>query len=82
MDVIKEYIVAEFLPDVPVADLADDYDLVSSGVIDSLALLRVITWLGTEFDIDLDDVEIAEENFASVNAIRAFVEQAKQAQAA
>ncbi|SDH50116.1 Phosphopantetheine attachment site [Actinokineospora alba] len=75
-DVIRNFLVAEFLPDLRPADLADDYDLIGNGVIDSLALIRVITWLGNEFDIDLDQVEFAEENFTSVSAIRAFTESA------
>jgi acyl carrier protein len=79
-EVIKSFVVAEFLPDLRPADLADDYDLIGNGVIDSLALLRVITWLANEFDINLDQVEFAEHNFTSVSAIRAFTESALSSQ--
>ena len=37
---IKAFIVEEFMPDVPVEDLEDDYDLLTGGVVDSLGLLR------------------------------------------
>jgi acyl carrier protein len=70
---IKRYLVAEFLPDVRVEQLADDYDLIGSGVIDSLGLLRVINWLENHFGILVDEVEIAEHDFVSVDAIHAFV---------
>lgn len=73
---IKEFIIAEFIPDIEVAQLDDDYDLIESGVIDSINLLRVITWLGNRFDIPIDEVEIAEKNFASVAAICEFVDRA------
>ena len=37
---IKQFIVDEFMPDVPVEDLEDDFDLLTGGVVDSLGLLR------------------------------------------
>ncbi|MEV6694582.1 acyl carrier protein [Micromonospora sp. NPDC051196] len=70
---IKEYIVTEFIPDIQVSELDDDYDLIAGGVIDSISLLRVITWLENRFDIPVDEVEIAEKNFTSVTAICEFV---------
>jgi acyl carrier protein len=73
---IKRHIVAEFLPDVQVEQLADDYDLISSGVIDSLGLLKVINWLENHFGILVDEVEIAEHDFVSVTAIGKFVDRA------
>lgn len=78
--VIKEFIIAEFMPDIQVDQLDDDYDLIAAGVIDSINLLRVITWLGNRFDLPLDEVEIAEKNFASVNAICDFVNHAARRQ--
>jgi acyl carrier protein len=78
--VIKEFIIAEFIPDIQVAQLDDDYDLIEAGVIDSINLLRVITWLGNRFDIPIDEVEIAEKNFSSVTAICEFVDRAARRQ--
>jgi len=78
--VIKEFIVTEFIPDIQADQLDDDYDLIASGVIDSINLLRVITWLGGRFDIPLDEVEITEKNFASVTAICEFVDHATRRQ--
>ena len=71
---IKQYIVTEFVPDIQEDQLDADYDLIASGVIDSLSLLRVINWLGTHFEIPIDEIEIAEKNFVSVAAICEFVE--------
>jgi acyl carrier protein len=73
-EVIKEHIVQEFLPDVPTADLANDYDLIANGVVDSLGLLRLIGWLETRFEIPIDDIEIAEKDFVTVDAICEFIE--------
>ena len=72
--VVKQYIVREFLPDVAAEDVADDYDLIASGVVDSLSLLRLIDWLEREFEIPIDDIEISEKDFVTVNAICEFID--------
>jgi acyl carrier protein len=74
---IKQFIFAEFLPGVAADQLADDYDLVANGVIDSLGLLRVVTWLEGHFNIPMDEVDISERDFVSVAAICRFVERAE-----
>lgn len=76
---IKQFIVEEFMPDVEVADLESDYDLLEGGVVDSLGLLKVVAWLETEFDIGVDDAELGPESFRTVDAIKAFVDQARNA---
>ena len=76
---IKQFIIDEFLPDVPVDELGNDYDLVDGAVIDSLGLLQVIAWIEDTFELPLDDAEIGPDNFRSVNAIQAFIEQCKVA---
>lgn len=70
---ITQYIVDEFVPDVRTADLAADYDLFAGGVIDSLALLKVLDWLGDRFQLDLDEIELSPDNFRTVQDINAFV---------
>lgn len=77
-EVVKEYIVSEFLLDVAASDLADDYDLLATGVIDSLGVLRLISWLETRFDIPTDDIDIAEQDFVTVTAICQFIERSAQ----
>jgi acyl carrier protein len=75
---ITKFVVEEFLPDVPAESLAADYDLLSGGVIDSLGLLKVIAWLEDRFDVVIDDIEIAPDNFRTVAAISAFVQNTRR----
>ena len=77
---IKEFIITEFIPDIVAGQLAADYDLIASGVIDSLSLLRVIAWLATEFGIPVDEIDISEQNFVSVTAINELVVSATNSQ--
>lgn len=71
--VIKQFVVAEFLPDVPAAELADDFDLVENGVIDSLGLLKLLAWLEDQFDLPVDDLELDPDSLRSVAAISGLV---------
>ena len=74
---IKQFIVDEFMPDVPVDELETDYDLLTGGVVDSLGLLKVVAWLESEFDIGVDESELGPESFRTVDAIKEYVDQAK-----
>ena len=76
---IKQFIVDEFMPDVPVEDLDDDFDLLTGGVVDSLGLLKAVAWLEDEFDIGVDDSELGPDSFRTVAAIKAFVDQSRSA---
>jgi acyl carrier protein len=75
---ITKFLVDEFLPDVPTESLAADYDLLSSGVIDSLGLLKIIAWLEDRFDVVVEDIEIEPDNFRTVAAMNAFVQNARR----
>ena len=55
------------------SELPPDYDLVATGVVDSLGLLKVIAWLEDRFGLAIDDLELDPESFRSVAAIDAFV---------
>ncbi|GAA4205257.1 hypothetical protein GCM10022252_65550 [Streptosporangium oxazolinicum] len=70
---IKSYLIKEFMPDVEASELANDYDLLTNGVVDSLGLLKLIAWIETEFDITVDDAALDPDNFRTVDAIDAFV---------
>lgn len=79
---IREFLVEEFLPDVPAAELDDHRDLLEGGVIDSLGLLKVIAWLEDRYGINSDDLDLDPESFRSVAAIEEFVTAASSASSA
>ena len=62
----------------PEIDLSTDDDLVGLGVIDSLGFVELVEEVQSRYGITVTDIEITEENFGSIDAIAAFVEQ-KQA---
>lgn len=78
---IKQFVIDEFLPDVTGSDLTTDYDLVATGVIDSLGLLKLIAWLEERFELPIDDMELDPDSFHTIDAIDAFIRQAEAVQA-
>jgi D-alanine--poly(phosphoribitol) ligase subunit 2 len=76
---IKQFIVEEFMPDVPAEELDSDFDLLTGGVIDSLGLLKMVAWLEDEFDVGVDESELGPESFRTVAAIKEYVDQARAA---
>ncbi|MEU8517042.1 acyl carrier protein [Kitasatospora sp. NPDC048722] len=72
---IKKFLIEEFLPDITPEQLADDHDLLTDGVIDSLGVLKLIAWVEDHFALPVDDTDLDPNNFRSVQAIDAFIAQ-------
>ena len=57
--------------------LDPDEALFSSGTLDSLGTLRLITFIEEQFGIQVGDGEVGEENFGTLNRLAAFVDRKK-----
>jgi len=71
--VINDYISREFVQDPALLPLANETSLMESGILDSLTLLRLVVFLEERFGITMGDADLLPANFASVNAICAYV---------
>jgi acyl carrier protein len=56
-----------------VRSIADDESLIDAGVLGSLQVFRLVSFLEENFSIAITDPEIGFENFHSINAIQEFV---------
>jgi methoxymalonate biosynthesis acyl carrier protein len=54
-------------------DLPDDYPLIENGVLTSLQTVELVMFLEERFGIMVEDEELDEENFGSINAIAELV---------
>jgi len=68
-DKIKEFIRTEVNPELQLAELGDDEPLIESGIIDSLGVLKIMSFLDETFGVDLGSEEIRLENFKDVRTI-------------
>jgi acyl carrier protein len=71
---IKTFILNEFLPGEDPDALTDTTPLMSSGVLDSLATLKLITFLEQEFGVKIEAHEADEEHFETINDICELVD--------
>lgn len=76
---IRNFIEENFLYMHPDLELADGDDLLKQGVIDSLGFVELVEEVQERYGLSVEDVEITEENFGSVDAIVAFVERKQSA---
>jgi acyl carrier protein len=75
---IRQFILSEFLPGENPANLLNNTPLRTSGVLDSVATLRLVAFVEEHFGITVEAHEASVENFDSINSIVAFIESKKQ----
>jgi acyl carrier protein len=71
---IKEFIAGELMFEDKTAALTEDTPLLG-GVIDSLGLMQLISFIEEEFDVAIDDAEVTTDNFRTVADIEQLVSQ-------
>ncbi|MEV0000262.1 acyl carrier protein [Streptomyces sp. NPDC048370] len=79
---IREHLVTEYLAGEDSSDLTDDYDLIDSGVIDSLGLVRLISHIASRYGVPMDDIEFGPDDFRTLAAITRLVRENAPATAA
>jgi acyl carrier protein len=70
---VKNYILNEFLPGEDPAALTDSTALATTGILDSIAVLKVVTFLENQFGITLQAHETGVENLNTVSDITQLV---------
>jgi acyl carrier protein len=75
---IERFIVEQLLRDGTRQSISMDEPLVSTGLIDSLAMLRLIGFLEEEFSLTIGDGEVTPDNFETMRQLLQFLER-KQA---
>lgn len=71
---LREFIETNFLYLEPDLEVGDAEDLLALGVIDSLGFVELVEEVQARFGVTVQDIEITEENFGSIDAIAAFIE--------
>jgi acyl carrier protein len=56
------------------SDVDEDYPLLAKGVIDSLGMLKLVSLLEEEYDVEIDDDEIVPDNWRTIRDIAALVD--------
>lgn len=60
-------------------EISDNENLLESGIIDSLGLIRLIEYLENNFSVNIPDEDVLAENFESMSAIVELIVKLKKA---
>jgi acyl carrier protein len=70
---IRGFILEEFLPGEDASELTDAVELFTSGILDSVATLKLVSFLEEEFDISIDAHEADTDNLNTIESIGKLV---------
>ena len=70
---IRAYLYEQF-PMAKARQIGDCDSLLSSGIIDSLGILDMVSFMENEFDIIFDDEDLLSESFETISALAELVQ--------
>jgi acyl carrier protein len=73
MPAVKQFILEQYLPGEDPANLTPTTPLVSGGILDSLAILDLVTYLEKTFAIELEAHEVDRDRLDTLERIAALV---------
>lgn len=73
-EVIREYVLREFLPGEDPKALGDSMPLLSSGVLDSVALIKLVSYLEQHYGIELKPHEVTPDRFDTISQMSAALQ--------
>lgn len=71
---VKEYILKEFLPGENPEELTSSTPLITGGILDSIATLRLVAFLEETYKIELKPHEVDADNLDNVASITKLVQ--------
>lgn len=78
-EALREFIVSELHWNGNKEVLTPDYHLIENGVVDSLGLFMLVSFLEEQFGVEILDEELVPENFATIGALMKFIERKQPA---
>jgi acyl carrier protein len=69
---IKNFIRTELIYD-DEKDFDENTNLIERGIVDSMSLVRLISFIEENYEIQVQDEDIVPENFSSLNKISSFI---------
>ena len=74
---VRQFLVEDVFYDKDLKDLGPDDSLLAKGLLDSLAILKTVTFCEEQFGIAIPDEEVLPDHFESVRAIAKLVDRVR-----
>lgn len=71
---IERFIINEVMMGDSQIKIDPDQSLLTSNVLDSLALIRLVNFIEEQFGVSVEDDEVIPDNFETINAIKTYLE--------
>jgi len=72
-EIVRTFILDNFLPGEDPANLTDDTELKESGILDSLSTLKLVTFLEQQFNVEFEANDLEAGNLATLASIERLV---------
>jgi acyl carrier protein len=70
---LEKFILTELAFDLDKKSIASDEDLLMQGVIDSMGIIRLATFMEEKFGIKVTDEDLIPENFQNIDSIKKYL---------
>lgn len=70
---VREFLVENFMFRGDIAAIPDDGSLLKAGILDSVGILLLVTFIEETYETKVDDDEVDPDNLESVDNITAFI---------
>ncbi len=70
---VRKYILEQFFHGEDASKLTDETSLVESGTLDSMAALKMFSWLEDEYDIEILPEDVLVTHLSTISRIASFV---------
>ena len=77
-DVLKHYLHEELDDNGAPAEVKEDENLLANGIIDSLGVLKLVSFIEHQFNVQIPDEDVTINNFRSLKDIASYLETKKQ----
>ena len=74
---LEKFILNELAVDHEKESLAPDEDLIMQGIIDSMGVIKLATFIEEKFGITMTDLDMVPENFQNIDSLTRYIEQGK-----
>jgi len=73
-DRVRQFIIEELAAGGGGAELTSEYPLIDGGVVDSLGVLRIMSFLEETYGVEVSELDLTYEHFRDLASIARFVE--------
>jgi len=73
-ETIRNFVTSSLVKKREQLEIRDDDNIIMNGILDSLAIIKMINFLEDHYGFSIKDEDVLPENFESIEAISSFVD--------